>query len=62
MEAGRLFEEGEQTHAEIAKDLGVNRYAMTKWHKRWNAEGEAGLAVLTHQGSDSSLFQRFPAC
>jgi putative transposase len=55
MEAGRLFAEGERTQVEIAEDLGVNRYTVTKWHRRWKAEGEAGLAAVQHQGGNAKL-------
>jgi putative transposase len=54
-EAGRRFEEGEETQEEIAVVLGVNRYTVTKWHKRWKAEGEAGLAAVHHQGAVPKL-------
>ena len=55
MEAGRRFEEGQETQEKIAKELGVNRYTVTKWHKRWQADGEAGLAGVQHQGGIAKL-------
>lgn len=55
MEGAKLFEEGEATHQEMAESLGVNRYTVTKWHKRWKEEGEVGLAAVLHQGPAAKL-------
>ena len=31
-------------HAHVAAEAGVSRQCLSKWHARWRAEGEAGLA------------------
>ncbi len=55
MAAGRRFGEGKETQEEIGVELGVNRYTVTKWHKRWKAEGEAGLVGVQHPGAAAKL-------
>ena len=58
LEAAKLFEEGEVSQEGMAEVLGVNRYTVTKWHKRWKVGGEVGLAAVLHKGPAAKLDAR----
>ena len=42
-----LWNEGERTVAELAREFGVSRKTIYKWAQRYEAEGPAGLAERT---------------
>src|SRR5216117_2850099 len=46
MQAGALFAAG-HTQAEVARQLGVARQNVSRWHARWQA---GGLGALTSRG------------
>ena len=52
--AARLFEEG-RSQAEVARRLGVSRTTASRWAKRWDEEGIAGLSETRRPGRTPRL-------
>src|SRR5437899_10126632 len=53
--AGRLLRAGEQSQAEIARELGVSRAAVTQWKRRLGRLGPEGLRRRRSSGRASRL-------
>ena len=57
MEGGRLLREGNLSHAEIARRLGVSRSAVSQWARqiKQRRRGLQGLESIKHKGRQSYL-------
>jgi transposase len=55
MAAAQLFHTGGFSDAQIARQLGVTRDAVSKWHAAWRHGGEARLAVRPKPGRPARL-------
>jgi putative transposase len=55
MAAVRLFRKGGLSDAEIARQLGVTRAAVSRWHAAWRQGGAAGLAARPRPGRPALL-------
>lgn len=55
MAAAQLFHTGGFSDAQIARQLGVTRDAVSKWHAAWRHGGEARLAVRSKPGRPARL-------
>src|SRR5438067_729594 len=53
--AGRLLRAGERSQAEIARELGVSRAAVTQWKRRLGRAGPGGLRRRRSPGRASRL-------
>ena len=54
MQAGALFAAG-RSQAEVARELGVARQNVSRWHARWQAGGLEALASRGPTGPDPRL-------
>jgi transposase len=54
MQAGQLFAAG-SSQAEVARQLGVARQNVSRWHARWRHGGLAALRSAGPTGPDSRL-------
>jgi transposase len=52
---GELLREGRLTKAEIARELGVSRAAVSQWTDKIKAEGKAGLKMSLARGQAPKL-------
>ena len=55
LQAARLLRAGQLSQAEIARQLGVSRAAVTHWKQRLHAAGLRGLRHRPHPGGQSHL-------
>ena len=53
--AAQLFHTGAFSDAQIARQLGVTRGAVSKWHAAWRHGGEARLAARPRSGRPARL-------
>ena len=54
LQAGELFDAG-RSQAEVARELGVARQNVSRWHARWRQGGREGLAGPGRWGRPSRL-------
>lgn len=55
LEGARLLEEGKLSQQEIAEELGVNRYTITRWAKELRERGVEGLLARKARGRPARL-------
>jgi transposase len=53
--AARLFAEGRENQATVARRLGVSRESVRRWYDAWRAEGVAGLRKAGRAGRKPRL-------
>lgn len=54
LKAARLFGQG-KSQAEVMRALGVSRQSVSRWHRAWQREGEAGLKGAGRAGRKPKL-------
>ena len=54
LKAARLFGKG-KSQAEVVRTLGVSRQSVSRWHRAWQREGEAGLEAAGRAGRKPKL-------
>ena len=54
LKAARLFRKG-RSQAEVVSALGVSRQSVSRWHRVWQREGEAGLKAAGRAGRKPKL-------
>ena len=54
LKAARLFGKG-KSQAEVVRALGVSRQSVSRWHRAWQREGEAGLEAAGRAGRKPKL-------
>jgi transposase len=55
LEGARLLEEERLSQQEIAQELGVSRYTVTRWAKVWRESGDEGLQKRKASGRPPRL-------
>lgn len=55
LEGARLLEEGQLNQQEIAQELGVSRYTVTRWARVWRESGVEGLQKRKASGRPARL-------